>query len=368
MSRPASTPGDGVGASVVASAPGKLMLAGEYVVAERSAPALAIAVDRRLEVEVDALDPDDGLLRSVAPASNSGGKPSALLARWVVTSEGMGLVDAPVHHVPVLTEVLARIPGIPPAGRITIRSQLGVGEFKPGLGGSAALCAAAFSALWRISGAVGPPDLDVAIAAHRAAQGGRGSGYDVATAMHGGLVVFHPGQLARGRHNATAARIERIAWPEGLYAAAFGTGRSASTTDLLARVETWREEDAESFEACIEPLAAETVTLIDAFRVGEVHRILDAAAQVQEELATMDRIGDLGIMGGGQLQLNGAIEDHGAVGRTAGAGGGDCAWALTDDPDLLVRLTDALKGMGFVRIAPLGGPLGGPGVRVGEAG
>lgn len=331
--------------TVIASAPGKLMLAGEYVVVERGVPALSVAIGRRLTVEC-ATSPL-GELR-VAIAGQSG---------WTVTSPALSLVDEPAHKVPVLAEVLHRIPGVPPTGRLTISSELG-GADKPGLGSSSALAAAAAAALWRHLGHPGEPELELTIAAHRAAQGGRGSGYDVATAVRGGLVVFHP--APRGRPQ-TTPRVERLSWPSGLHAAAFSTGRSASTTDLLARVETWREEDEESFDACIGPLAAETLAFIDAFRGGDVRAILDAAAQVQEELATMDRIGDLGIMGGGQLQLLGAIEDLGAIGRTSGAGGGDCAWALTDDPSRLEAVARSLESLGFVRQTPAGQALGAEG-------
>lgn len=338
--------------TVVASAPGKLMLAGEYVVVERGVPALSVAIGRRLTVECATATPGD--LR-VAIGGQQG---------WTVTSPALSLVDEPAHKVPVLAEVLHRIPGVPPTGRLTITSELG-GADKPGLGSSAALAAAAAMALWRHLGHAGEPELDLTIAAHRAAQGGRGSGYDVATAVRGGLVVFHPAPRGRAQgHTAgtpPSPRIERLSWPTGLHAAAFSTGRSASTTDLLARVETWREEDEESFDACIGPLAAETLAFIDAFRAGQVRAILDAAAQVQEELATMDRIGDLGIMGGGQLQLLGAIEDLGAIGRTSGAGGGDCAWALTDDPERLEAVARSLTALGFVRQTPAGEPLGAEG-------
>lgn len=312
------------------------MLAGEYVVLERGMPALAVAVDRRLEVEIVA----DAMRRS-----------------WVVTSEGLGLKEAPVKQVPILSEVIARVPNLPQGGRIVVTSELGVGPNKPGLGGSAALCAATFAGLWKLSGASGAPDLDLAIAAHRAAQGGIGSGYDVATSLSGGVALVHPG-INR------SALIERLAWPDGLHAAVFRAHRGSSTTELLNKLEAWRAEDPESLEACIDPLAAETEAFIASFRAGEVGAILDAAAQVQEELMTMDRVGELGIMAGGQLQLLGVIEDFGAIGRTAGAGGGDCAWALSEDPTVFEELTEVLAGMGFERVVV---GLGAPGVLVGEA-
>lgn len=319
-----------------ASAPGKLMLAGEYVVVERGIPALAVAVDRRLTVEV---------------------VPDAGRRQWLVTSPALALKDAQLKAVPVLAEVIARVPGLPPGGRITVSSQLGEGADKPGLGGSAALCAAAIAACWRLSGASGPPDVQLAIAAHRAAQGGRGSGYDVAAVMQGGLTLFRPGD------GHSPASVEALPWPKGLHAAVFRAGRGSSTVDLLGRMASWRDEDPESFDACIEPLAAETLSLIAAFRSGNVPQILDGLAQVQEELQTMDRIGELGILAGGQCQLLGLIEDAGAIARTSGAGGGDCAWALTDDPERLTAVATAAAELGFKRLEV---QLGGPGLRVGD--
>ena len=69
--------------SVVASAPGKLMLAGEYVVVAAGAPAIATAVDLRLSVRCER-----------------GGQ------GWRVNSRGLGLVEAPVAEIPLLEVVV----------------------------------------------------------------------------------------------------------------------------------------------------------------------------------------------------------------------------------------------------------------------
>ncbi|MFO0751673.1 MAG: hypothetical protein U1F43_39300, partial [Myxococcota bacterium] len=256
-----------------ASAPGKLMLAGEYVVVERGTPALAVSVDQRVTVEVEA-EPAGG---------------------WRVTSEGEGLVDAPLAQVPFLAEALARVPGAPRAGRLVVRSQIGTGANKPGLGTSAALCVAAFAAFHRLAGNHTPPDLVPIIAAHRAAQGGRGSGYDVAACLVGGVTIFTPGP------GTNPPRVERIGWPKGLYGAVFKARRGSSTAGMLTRVAAWREEDPDTLDACLDPLAVETEELVHAFRAGDVERILTACAQTQEELGVLDRLGDIGILSGGTL-------------------------------------------------------------------
>lgn len=305
-----------------ASAPGKLMLAGEYVVVERGTPALAVAVDRRVTVE--------------AHVDSSGG--------WRVTSEAAGLSDAPVSQSPFIAEALARVPGVPRSGRLVVTSQAALGPDKAGLGTSAALCVAAFAAFHRLAGNLGPPDLAPIIGAHRAAQGGRGSGYDVATSLLGGIAIFTPGL------GVEAPKVERVPWPKGLVATVFKSRRGASTSAMLARVAAWREEDPDTLDACLDPLAIETEELVNAFRSGDVERFLTACAQVQEELGAMDRLGDLGVLAGGTLQLAGVIEDAGCVARTSGAGGGDSVWALSDDPRALERASQGAKELGFERL------------------
>ena len=139
------------------------------------------------------------------------------------------------------------------------------------------------------------------------------------------------------------------------------SGAGGSTRELLERVGAWRLDDVDSFEACIDPLAAETDAFIEAFRGGDVARILTQAAQLQEELVFFDRVGELGILPLGPSQLAGAIEDAGAIARTSGAGGGDCMWALSDDPAIIERASDAAAELGFARLDV---ELAGPGARL----
>lgn len=301
------------------SAPGKLMLAGEYTVVSAEGPALAVAVDRRLEVTVEVGGP-----------------------RWRVSSEGLHLNEADPEAVPLIARVLALVPELPEAGHIRIASDLGVGADKPGLGGSAALCAAIHAALCRAAGSDAAATLEGAIELHRGAQDGRGSGYDVATCITGGVTLFDR------RHGTPTAR--RVGWPEGLYGEVFFTGQGASTVALLERVACWQAEDPDDMRAYLTPLAEETREFIDAWLIGDVPRVLTAAAQVQEELDAFDRAGEIGIYGGGQMQLLAAIEDAGAVGRTSGAGGGDCLWALASRPATIARARAAAAAAGYARL------------------
>lgn len=297
---------------IVASAPGKLMLAGEYAVAERLCPALAVATDRRVTVR---LEPGGAGLRVSAPA--------------------LGLTAAPVNRAPLVAAALLAC-GYGGPAHLHVDSQLGSGQGKPGLGASAAITVAVMAAAHAAMGSA-PPTLADAIAAHRAAQDGLGSGYDVATALLGGLTCYDP----RG----DAASV--LAWPDGLCAAVLSTGRGASTTGMLKRLDAARRRDPAGVGRRLGSHAQASRALVDAFRAGEVRHILEASAAAEESLAAFDRAAALGISGGGQAELRLAIESAGAVARTSGAGGGDSMWALSDDPQRLERATQRAVQAGF---------------------
>ena len=52
-----------------------------------------------------------------------------------------------------------------------------------------------------------PPELGDVIPVHRSAQNGRGSGYDVATALHGGVCLYDTSD--------TVIRARNVPWPDG---------------------------------------------------------------------------------------------------------------------------------------------------------
>ncbi|MCB9729224.1 MAG: hypothetical protein H6744_19245 [Deltaproteobacteria bacterium] len=301
---------------IVASAPGKLMLAGEYAVAERLSPALAVATDLRVEVRVT---PGGEGIRVSAPA--------------------LGLSEVPPARTPVVAAAILACGFAGPAS-LHIQSQLGSGPDKPGLGASAALTVAVMGALREAMGA-GPLELHDAIAAHRSLQDGLGSGYDVATALHGGLVRFDPAD----------GRALTLAWPAGLHAVVLSTGRGASTTAMLKRLDAARRRDPAGVGRQLGAHARASRALVAAFESGDAHAVLRAAAAAEQSLDTLDRSAGVGIASGGQAELRRAIEAAGAVARTSGAGGGDSTWALALDEAVAERAAQRAGQLGYGRLA-----------------
>src|SRR5262245_28908348 len=145
---------------LIASAPGKLIITGEYAVLD-GAPAIVVAVDRRAIAQ-----------RNATPRGSS----PFLLA--------------------VADEIAARRGASDPAARAALEISVDSTAFydrmtKLGLGSSAAVTVAAIALALRTD----DQDLilEIALAAHARAQGprgARGSGADIAASVYGGTIVF----------------------------------------------------------------------------------------------------------------------------------------------------------------------------------
>ncbi len=190
---------------------------------------------------------------------------------------------------------------------------------KPGFGGSAGACVAACVA-------AGRPATD-AYALHHAVQGS-GSGVDVAAAVHGGMIRFQAGGAA------PAAPVRPVVvW----------SGASAKTGPRVERYRAWAERAA---------FVAESAELVDAFPDDPVS-VLDEAGAL---LAAMAAAADLDYLTPALAHIRDLARAHGGAAKPSGAGGGDCAVALFDDPDDEAAFVSACAESGLpvipVAVAP----------------
>jgi len=204
------------------SVPGNLLLLGEYAVLERGGLGLALAVERRLTAEAEAAD-------ALTLTGEWGAGPGL---RWSEEEPGAS---------PLITEVMAacreRLESLGRAvPRVRVRvdsTALYLGGRKGGFGSSAAV-AVALTCLLLGSTAVRPePGIvaEVALAGHRRAQGGRGSGYDVFASSFGGVGLFTGGERP------SWAPL-RLGWLQPLF---LSRGpRSVSTPQAVQRYREWR--------------------------------------------------------------------------------------------------------------------------------
>lgn len=300
--------------SVTARAPGKLFLLGEYAVLD-GAPALVAAVDRHVEATVTPA------AEGVTVESTDGGGGRVDAAHGSLPGGDAGTVAA-----------LAQVTGATGVHvRIDSRALL-VGERKLGLGRSAAGLVAVAAAL--DPAATRADVLSRALAANRLLQAGRGSGADVAAAVHGGVV--------EARRDGEGVAVAARALPAGLRLVAGWTGTSAHTAPLLAR---FAEGGASRALAHLHELAAAGA---DALARGDAGALRELVDRYADGLARLGEERGLPIVTPELRTLVAAARDVGAVAKPSGAGAGDCGIALVSSESEAAAVRAAWRAAGIV--------------------
>jgi phosphomevalonate kinase len=281
-----------------ATAPGKVMLAGEYGVLDGGLAVLAAVNRRAIARRVSKPPPLSPFLAAARD-----------VVRAVLGEEAAAVFDS----IEVDTRALAD------------------GQRKLGLGSSAAATVAA------VRLAAGDlPDVDVpliirlALDAHARAQAGRGaagSGADVVAVAHGGVIGFRAGA------------VRRLEVPAGLRIHFAWTGAPADTATLVAAVNAARANAAAAAAATSDDvglmstatpvdhaLAAITATaeaLATAFDAADAAGAIDAVAggaRAMDELAAATGVA---LVPPSVAALAARLAPLGAACKTTGAGGGD---------------------------------------------
>lgn len=331
----------------VATAPGKLVIFGDYAVLE-GAPAAATSVDVRAHAQVDATDGHHSVFIDLA-----GGKAYDFLvepgAELVWTTDSPGDRGTIVSAVLDTCHELTHLRGPLPALRISLNTDAFFTRSndrieKLGLGSSAAVLVALTGALIDALHVPVEPESLIRICheAHRQFQGGHGSGIDVATAVLGGVIGV--------RRDAASEypMAESLPWPDGLLMLAVWSGSSASTPELLTRFNAYRDNHTDEFRHHLMHLGRFAEQADAAWRDGRVAALLSALTGYDNALRALDYDAEIGINTEVHERLRGMTEKHGAVYKTSGAGGGDFGIVLTNSQDVLEQVADEIGSAGFM--------------------
>ncbi|WP_293368351.1 hypothetical protein [Nevskia sp.] len=344
--------------NIVASAPGKLVLLGEYAVLE-GAPAITMAVDRRASVR----------LRSRADAACEAQAPDVLDAplRFAIGSNGLPdwtAAGAAAAKLNLVDEVLRGLAdeqlGVAAGGGFDLAldtsaffDAIGASRSKLGLGSSAALTVALASALVAQSGHSDAAQdravwLNRLLGLHRKFQGGQGSGVDVATSLYGGVLSY---RLPGGDAAPLAAP---LAWPTGLHTAFIWSGCSASTPKFLSILRDWRRGNAANdaeYRARMDALTATAQDAVAALAGGDSAGFLRCASLYAQDLRALGSASGVSIWSAEHEAIAAIANAHdGAVYKPCGAGGGDVGVVFAMNPDSLAAVVAALAASGFANV------------------
>jgi phosphomevalonate kinase len=290
------------GVPTTIGAAGKLFFAGEYGVLH-GGTAVVAAVDRRV------------IARFVP-----GGAPSS-----PVVAEALAAVRA---HCEVIGAAL-------PAGAPELDSAaLSEDGRKLGLGSSAAVSAAAVGALLEAAGmdveAERWPIFMLADRAHRAAQGGRGSGADVAAAVFGGVVAYT-------RPEAGAPKVRALIPPATVLPVVVSTGTPSGTVGHVRAVERLAARDPGAHARRLREIRQAADAFLAAYETGDAPALLRAVSAAHEVLGALGRDADLAIVTPALDVAAALARELGGAAKPSGAGGGDVGVAFFSDPDAAQR-------------------------------
>jgi phosphomevalonate kinase len=296
--------------SVVARAPGKLVVLGEYAVLT-GAHALVMAVDRYAVAAID-----ESAAAECALTTHTDGTTTTTFAPGA--RSGVALVDLVHAHWPALASGAW-------AGSLDSRQLFAEGG-KLGLGSSAAaLCA--WSGAWRAFNGSQPPDAVDLIALHTARQGA-GSGLDVAASRAGGVICYR-------RDRSAGPTIGSGRLPDGVAFVAISTGRAASTPDLVRRFDAWRAAEPRAALLRLDRLAAIAETGVAAAQANAASDFLAAIEHYSVALGELGQAMQADIMTDEHRAIAAVASRSGVAYKVSGAGGGDIGLALSASlPDL----------------------------------
>ena len=277
------------------SAPGKLFLIGEYAVLHGH-PAVVAAVDRRVTGR---------FVPGAAPATPLVGKVVESVRAYLLESGGTPPEGAPELDSSALTS---------DAGKL-------------GLGSSAAVAAAGVGAMLEAAGCDIHYTRELAYAlagnAHRAAQGGLGSGADVAAAVYGGVVCY----ARRG----DAIDVQPVVLPDTVEVVVFSTRTPSSTVDHVRAFNAWIGSDPEARQQLVAALGARATDFITACGNDDGRAVVEAAARSNAQLADLGRLIGHPIVTPPLEAAAKIAEELGGAAKPSGAGGGDVGVAFLTD-------------------------------------
>ena len=306
----------------VASAPGKLVILGEYAVLA-NAPALVMAVNRRCRAEVRPNGKDVCRLKSTAEAERQ------VIFRNRARS-GLGLVDRVTGSFPV-NDANGWRGCLDSSGLYREGRKLGLG--------SSAAALTAWSGAWQAWSGQGVAEASEAvlrrlIQEHTAYQGGVGSGLDVAASLYGGVIRFQIDE----EHG---PQVESARLPDDVDFVSVFVRSSASTRKHLARFRIRAAESPASAAFWMDSLYRLSESGIACAGAGDADGFLGAIRDYAGGLQALGEWMGAEIFTSEHLQLLKLAERFDVAYKVSGAGGGDLGLAFGTDPEALAQFGKA---------------------------
>ena len=348
------------------SAPGKLMLSGEWSVLEMGNPAIVLAIDKKAIVKIS---PSESIIVTAEQVGVKNAKAvfddEKIVFLGLTQNQGKGLAFVKTGMETALRYLNEKKVEIKGFHLQTDSSEMHAQGEKLGFGSSAAITASVIFAVLSHHG-VKPENEELfklSTLAHYFAQGKIGSGFDIAATVNGGALVytrFDQGQIERLALKPVTQAIsekwlglgmKKINLPQNMFFLAINTGKKADTRELVTKMKKFRTEKKHDYFRIINAVRETTISLAQALENNEGEKIISLIKKNRLLLK------ELGHKSGTKLEtteLTKIIEEAellGCAAKFSGAGGGDNAIAVGFGNEKKQELLNAFKNKGFRIIA-----------------
>ncbi len=330
----------------IVSAPGKLVIIGEYAVLY-GAPALVLAVDRRARVKLEyGTEEHRGVFLTAPEVCAETVDLSTYLPPKATTSTPTHL-SLVVETLREATSLYSKAELFHASLHITIDSSaFYVGRTKIGLGSSAAVCVALLAALLRHAAGKLPSRqllFKHALAAHKRFQQGRGSGIDIAASTYGGALLFRTSAEHESPHIESA--------PEGIGLLNVQTafvGESTKTSVFVKQVQNAIAHSGDAARAK-DALVQLSKTLTSIATPEQLATLIKDFAHGYEELGARCAVD---LFSKSHKNAARIARLYGGAYKPSGAGGGDIGFAFFADnnPEQSAELQQAWLGAGLMPV------------------
>ena len=321
-------------------APGKLFIAGEYAVVEPGEPAVLVAVDRYVTVELSESH-DRGRI-----SSEQYGRLPVVWTREddrVVADQDHRPFDYVFSAVTTLEQLVAERRLTPRFYDIRISSELDdVSGRKFGLGSSAAVTVATVRALDEFYGlGLGPVERFKLALLATVRVSPNASGGDIAACTFGGWIAYSApdradvlaawraeGVSATLAHDWPGFSVRRLREPEGLRLVVGWTGQPASTERLVGSVQHRKAPEETHYAAFLADSRACVRALVAALEAQDAPAASAALRRARAVLGDLASRAGLEIETPALTALCESAAEIGAAAKSSGAGGGDCGIVL----------------------------------------
>jgi len=340
--------------NIQVTAPGKLILIGEYAVLE-GAPALVMSVNRHARVGFIPSEGPDFTLQSPTFQMTDIHFQISIEGKIVFTtktdSENVKKLNFFIKTIEYLLQREKFNGKLSPLEIILDTQEFYLPEQnqKLGLGSSAALTVALVQGLLVQLNANDIRITDplklfrLAEDIHYTAQGKKGSGIDIAASCFGGIIHFQK----QPTQDLPSFKFSSVDLPENLIILPVWTGISASTTELVSKVNEFQKNDSHRYHKIMQNLTDLSYLACQKFSNKETQSYLDCCYEYYQLLKELGKISQANIISDIHQELRTIADVSGAFYKPSGAGGGDIGLVLTDSQEVEQRVSDNLLRSGF---------------------